>query len=152
MCLIIDACVIPKVFGRKDFDFLPVINWIIDGPGKMIVGGSKYNEELSKLRRYTRFIAELSRMRKIVVIERSLVDATEERIRAIEPNRGFDDSHIVALVEESGCKVVCSDDCRADKYLKDRRFYIKSKRPLIYRSAKHKGLLCRDNIIPICRE
>lgn len=151
MCLIIDTCAWHKVFGSKDSDFMPVKDWLYDKNGKMIIGGSTYQVELETLKKYLGVIAELSRQRKVVKINDNDVDKTEQKIKKIINSGDFDDPHIVALVEESGCRVVCTLDSRSDKYLRDNSLYKKSKRPSIYRSAKHAHLLCDKNIVTICR-
>lgn len=151
MCIIIDACTIPLVFNNDDPDFSPVYDWLFNGSGKMVFGGSIYSKELSKLGRYIGLIQELSRINKVVVVNKGSVDICEKRIKKIEPKRDFDDSHIVAIVEESGCRIVCTKDARSDKYLKDKRFYDKSKKPSIYRSKKHSKLLSCKNIVAICK-
>lgn len=150
MCIIIDACAFSKVFAGSDENFSPVKHWLFEGKGRMVFGGSTYSKELGKLGSYMDIVKELSRQGRIRVIDKKAVDATERRVRLIEPNRDFDDPHLVAIVEESGCKLVCTLDARADKYIRDTRFYKKSKRPSIYRSRGHAHLLCARNIVGVC--
>ena len=152
MCLIIDSCTIQVVFGSSNSDYEPIRKWIYEENGKMIIGGTKYISELSKLSKYLRFIAELSRQGKVVTINKKSVDKTQRKIKNIEPKKDFDDSHIVALVEESGCRIVCTLDKKSDKYLKDNRFYKKARKPSIYRNASHSHLLCEKNIVAVCRK
>lgn len=151
MCIIIDACVLPLVFKNEDPNFIPVYNWIFKGKGKMVFGGSKYSEELDRLSRYLNIIQELSRINKVVVVDKEAIDLCVKRLKKIEPKPDFDDPHIVAIVEESGCRVVCTTDGRSDKYLKDKRFYKKSKKPSIYRTKYHSNLLVCKNIVSVCK-
>jgi hypothetical protein len=150
MCIIIDACTFSRVFGDSDEDFSPVRLWLMKGKGMMVFGGSTYAKELGKLRSYLEIVKELSRLGKVKVINKKSVDTAERRVRLMEPNKDFDDPHIVAIVEESGCKLVCTLDARADKYIRDARFYEKGKRPSIYRSKSHAHLLCARNIVGVC--
>ena len=36
-------------------------------------------------------------------------------------DKDCDDHHIIAIVRISGCRLICSNDKRADRYIKDRR-------------------------------
>lgn len=151
MCIVIDASVIPKVFGKTDPDYIPVYDWITKGRGKIVIGGTKYGKELANLGRFTRLLSELSRQRKVIVMNKKTIDRLATKLKEIEPKPDFDDPHIVALVEESGCRIVCSEDKRSDKYLRDSRFYKKSRRPSIYRYAKkHTHLISDKNIVGVC--
>ncbi len=151
MCIVIDLCALPLVFKKQSSEFIPVYNWIFQGNGKMVFGGSRYAKELSKLAKYLDLIKELKRINKVVVVDKSIVDSCEKKMKEIEPKNDFDDPHIVAIVEASGCRVVCTTDERSDKYLKDKRFYEKSKKPSIYRTKKHVHLLNCKNVVAICR-
>lgn len=151
MCLVVDACSFSRVFAKKtDADFNPVKEWLFNGRGKMVFGGSTYADELNAMPKYLVFVAELTRSGKTVVIDRAQVDATERRIRGQEGSPDFDDPHLVAIVEESSCRVVCTLDSRSDRFLRDRRFYIKARRPSIYRSKSHAHLLNNSNIVGAC--
>lgn len=150
MCIVIDACTFSKVFASDDSDFSPVKKWLSSGKGKMVLGGTKYAAELSKLHKYVRIVSELSRKGRVVTLKSSDVDAVEKRVKDIEPSVDFDDPHIVAIVVVSGCKVVCTLDSRSDRFLRDRRFYEASRRPSIYRAASHAHLLRDSNIVGAC--
>lgn len=149
MCIVIDTCAISRVFTAGDADFDAVRRWIVEGRGKMVFGGTKYNEELLKLGRYLAVIQELTRQRKTVVVNRDLVDEAEARVREMEPCADFDDPHIVAIVKVSRCRVVCSTDARADRFVQDRRFY-GAPVPSIYRHRDHGHLLRDCNIVGAC--
>ena len=150
MCIVIDACTFSRVFAPDDVDFSPVRRWVASGKGKIVMGGTKYACELSKLRKYIPVIAELSRQGRVITLENSDVDAAEKEVKKIEPSAEFDDPHIVAIIKVSGCKLVCTLDARSDKYLTDRRFYEAAKRPSIYRSVTHGHLLRNSNIVGVC--
>ncbi len=151
MCIVIDSNAIHLVFKLQDSDFRPVYNWIFNGDGKMVFGGTRYAKELIKLRKYSKIITELSRNNKVVVVNKDSVDSWEAKVKKIEPKKDFNDPHLVAIIEESGCRIVCSLDKSSDKYLKDNRFYKKTKRPGIYREKGHSHLLSNKNIVAICR-
>ena len=151
MCIIIDSCTIPDFFDSSNADYEPIRKWIYTKNGKMVVGGTKYSSELRKLSKYLRLIAELSRQGRVVTIDRDSVDNAQREIKIIEPKSDFNDPHIVALVEVSGCRIVCTLDNKSDKYLKDNRFYRKAKKPSIYKNASHSHLLCDKNIVSVCK-
>jgi hypothetical protein len=152
MCVIIDTNTLHKVFGEKDGDFTPVRTWIICGPAKIIIGGSTYKRELSGASKYLRVIRELDLKRKVVRISDQCVDEAENQLRGLPIAAQFNDQHLVALTDESGCRVLCSEDKKADKYIRDKSLYKKSGPPSIYRYSKHhQHLLCDANITTVCR-
>lgn len=150
MCIVIDTCVFHRVFKDKSGPFHSVKRWICRGNGKMVFGGSKYAAELSKMRAYVPLVAELQRAGRVVVLERCVVDKYESRVRAMEPDPDFDDPHLVAILSTSGCKLICTLDKRADKFLLKRGLYAGGRHPKIYRSTSHRRLLCDANIAKCC--
>lgn len=130
---------------------MPVHDWIFHREGKLVIGGTSYTKELKKLSKYLGPIQELSKINKVIVIDKDAVDSWEKKVKKLEPKKDFDDPHIVAIVEVSGCRVVCTQDRRSDKYLQDKRFYSNSKKPSIYRTKKHAHLLACKNIARICQ-
>jgi len=153
MCLIVDTNCLSHVFNindEKHSEFEPVFNWINNGNGKLIIGGTKYFEELLKVIKILDFIVELSRKGKVVYIDNSKVDSKQKEIENKINDKDFDDQHLIALLIVSGCKIICSLDKRAFKYFKDKNFFPKNK-PKIYSGKKNKKLLISSNIIPICK-
>lgn len=153
MCIVVDANCLTHVFKKysdNHLDFKPVLDWIIDGKGKFVFGGTKYIEELGV--GYLRLFTDLSRVRKTVKIDTQEVDdKTEWAAEQIQHN-DFDDPHIVALLLVSGCKLVCSRDARSYPYLTHKLFFSPaSKRPKIYSSSKNADLLKDKNIAERCR-
>ena len=115
----------------------------------MVFGGTKYANELSMMRKYIALIQELTRQRKVVVLDKQRVDDAEHLIKEMEADPDFDDPHLVAIVKISGCKVVCSLDARADRFIQAREFY-GARGPSIYRSRDHGHLLRDCNIVGAC--
>jgi hypothetical protein len=146
MCIVIDVHVIPALFDPthcRHTCFRPVLDWIYSTRGAAIVyGGTKYKHELSHLRRYLGFLAELRKSRKLVLVRDDMVDLEAERVAAIVGAPGFDDEHLVGIVIVSGIQLLCSDDKAADKYIKRADLYPKGTHmPRIYRAASHARLL-----------
>jgi len=122
----------------------------------MIYGGTKYNVQLGKVRReILGLVKELSKARKTVVMPAKRVDQIAAELKIRFPEQEFDDEHIVAIVIASKCRVVCTYDKGAMKYLRDPdvfRPYAGVKRPSIYSGAKsHSKLCCDKHVVDVCR-
>ncbi len=153
MCLVVDANVFSSVF-RSDScnhaEFAPVLSWITDGPGFLVYGGTKFNDELKNAKRYLAVFIELKKKGKAKEVSRALVDQHEEVVKNLVGHDKCDDFHIIAIFRVSGCLLFCSNDARADCYIKDKQLYENGQRPpSIYRSGKHRKLLNQHNIVQI---
>lgn len=159
MCLVIDTDCFALVFEPKTKNhakFVPVLNWITEGRGRMIYGGTKYETELRKATKILKIVTELDTARRVIHLERTLVDAIAKALKTKFPEAKFDDEHIVALVIASQCCVVCTNDDTAIQYLQRLDVfsdYAGVKRPKIYKGdRRHKKLCCDRHIVKICRE
>jgi len=155
MCIVVDPPTLIPIFKQSDprhSDFAPVRNWVMFGPGKLVLGGTKYKGELSKVSSIIGFIRELEKQRKIVRKNDAEVDRDVAILKNLEPAADFDDPHLVALVRLSGCRIICILDPRAHRFLRKDSFYKATKdRPKLYTRTKNETLLCKDNIAPCCR-
>jgi len=157
MCIVIDANTLSAVLDKENEqhqEFLPVLKWVLEGKGKIVYGGSTYRREVfEKMPRFNRFVQELVRLRKTIMLPAEDVDREEQRIRAIESSTDFDDPHIVAILDVSGCFLLCSGDKRSDRFVKNKKFYKnRSAPPKIYRCSRyHRKLLNDGNIAECCR-
>jgi len=155
MCIVVDTNTLGPVMiptDAKHEDFAPVLRWITVGKGKLVYGGSTYRKEVfERMRRFNGVIGELRKKGRCVVLNHAHVDAAEKRARAAEPSPDFDDAHLVAIFDVSGCRVLCSNDQRADRFVQDRRLYERHEPPSIYRRADHAHLLCNKNIVACCQ-
>lgn len=154
MCFILDSNSFSKFFNPECDDFIefkPLHSWLFQTSGvKLIIGGSQYKRELSKLSRYHKYLIELGKARKIANISDEVVDEETTAVKSKESDPDFDDPHMVALIIVSGCKIFASHDKRADKFIKKRKLYPKgTSRPSIYRNKSHVNLLNPSNIINI---
>jgi hypothetical protein len=156
MCLVIDTCCIAAVFDGTNAEhhkFEPIVKWI-EGRGRMICGGSKYDRELAKMKKYLPIILELSKARKLIRVPSAKVDKIARELKTKCPAAEFNDEHIAAIVIASGCGVVCTDDEKAIKYLKMNSLFRNYKRPApnIYRGdPRHRSLCCDRKVIGICK-
>lgn len=155
MCIVIDPPALIPMFKTADVEhqkFSPVRKWIVEGPGKIIIGGAQYRKELLDVISIIQFVKELERRGKVIRKCDAEVDRDVERIKRIEPCKDFDDPHLVALINLSGCKLICIRDPRAHRFLRNKKFYNNTKlRPRLYTRAKNSNLLCKDNIAPCCK-
>ena len=78
-----------------------------------------------------------------------LVDNYEHYLEDINKEKSFNDKHIVAIINISGCRLVCTKDAASMPYLKNRDFYSKSKVPKIYSGLRNKDLLDKTNIVSL---
>src|SRR5271166_635466 len=116
MCLVIDPGCIPKVFdpmNREHARFTPVWEWINNGNGRMIYGGTNDLKELSRLSKYLPLIAELSRRGRLTLVSHVRVDQIGAEIEQKVNSSDLDDEHLIAIVIVSRCMVICTDDLRA---------------------------------------
>jgi hypothetical protein len=155
MCIVIDPPVFISLFKTDDKEhekFKPVLDWVINGPGKFVTGGSKYKEELGKISSILSILAELKKKGKMVSVDDLKVNSDVEQIKALEPSKDFDDPHLVALIRLTSCKLVCTRDFRSFRYLRSSKLYASlSLRPKIYTRKQNSTLLCPKNIARCCK-
>lgn len=126
MCVVIDANVIPSVFNpnsAKHSEFIPLYNWIRERKGKFVYGGSKFKNELDRLRSYLEFFAELERTNRSHHADDDEVDRIEEIVQHHISDSSFNDHHIIAIVIVSKCRFICSDNSRHYHYFQLRTVY-----------------------------
>jgi len=154
MCVIVDTCTFSAVFNPKNKNhnkFRPIKSWILEGKGKMIYGGEKYNKELAGSF-YLSVLAQLKTARKLVKVDDAEVDKAAADLKERYPQARFDDEHLVAIATVSRCCVICTDDKRALPYITDKDLYpADMKLPKIYRSAKNASLCSDKHIVKVCR-
>ena len=153
MCIIVDTNCLSSVFektSKNHSEFAPVLDWILSGKGKLVYGGSKYIEELSKVSKFLKIISQLKKIGKAIVVDRTKVDKEQERIEKEITNTDFDDPHLPAIVIVSKCKIICSSDTRSIKFVTLPQLYPKGiDVPKYYTCKKNANLLC-DKYIHDC--
>lgn len=151
--IVIDTNTFSLVFNPKDsghHEFLPVLQWVQNEKKTcMVYGGTKYRAELKKAAQYLRLFSELKKIGKFVEIDMQAVDDYEQHLENINKEKSFDDKHLAAIINVSGCRLVCTKDATAMPYLKDRQFYTDSKVPKIYSGTRNKDLLNKNNIVSL---
>jgi hypothetical protein len=147
MCIVIDADCLSRVFRADNAEhhlFKPVLDWILDGPGIIVYGGTEY---LKQAKSFISLFSELARHRKVHAEKRNVVDEREKWVRAKVQDKDFDDQHIVAILLETECRLVCTVDKRSHKFLTHRAFFPQVRsRPRVYGGPGDVAKLCNRNI------
>ena len=151
MCIIIDTNCLSDVFcadTKNHKRFKPVMDWIIGGIGKMVVGGTKYRDELIKNRKISSFVKTLNmRANKVIMIDDKKVDTWQKKIEERIPDPDFDDPHLPAMAIVGKCRLICSGDTRSIKHVTRSDLYPNGIAvPRYYTSERNKSLLCSEYI------
>jgi len=146
MVIILDANILHKFFDILHEDhrhYKPVYKCLFEKKGKIVLGGTTLKKELlERNKKFLPVFAELSRAGKILRLIDEEVDDLEKKLKDIEKSKDFDDPHIIACIILSKTEVLVSDDSRADRFIKDKRFYPKKFIiPSIYRLYSHRHLM-----------
>lgn len=151
MCVIVDTNTFGPVFNSKNEkhqEFKPVLDWVLYGKGKFVIGGSKYMGELSKAKRYLSLLRTLNMNKnKIVRLDDGQVDNEQKRIEALVTDPDFDDPHLPAMVIVSKCQVICSDDTRSIRFVTDPKLYPDGVKTPKYYTGKRNCDLLSDKYI-----
>jgi hypothetical protein len=154
MCIIIDTNVFGPVFDSKNAqynEFEPIFDWVYNGKGKFIYGGSKYLEELSGTKFLSIFV-QLNKIGKAIAVKEDLVDRETDKVKKLLSHKNFNDQHLVGLVLASGCILICSLDKKSYPFITNKIFYKSpQKKPKIYSGRKNANLLNDNNIVEICK-
>ena len=153
MCIVIDACALSHVFNAKDKRhkfYAPVLDWIEKKKGFVVFGGTTYKGELRKAYRYLRMIRNLKDAGKAVSISDKAVDEEEQRIADLTKSAGrrCNDRHIIALLSASRCNLLCTEDGKSHRYVKNTAFYCDRTKVHLYTSTTTRALLLKHGIQP----
>ena len=151
--IVIDINSLSSIFDPNNSDyeeFYYVLDWVLRQKNAcFIYGGTKYKNELRKMINYLKIMSEFKKIGKCVEINSLLIDNDELRLKNICSDTEFDDEHIVAILNISGCKLVCTHDKKAMPYIKRKDFYFDKKSRKIYSSSKNRNLLGNIHISEI---
>lgn len=143
--IIVDTCVLPKVFCTTDQghkDFKPVLDAMQKGKCIMIYGGTKYLDEMAKLKKLFSIINKMKKCGVMKHLDDKMVDAEQRRIEQIITHPDFDDPHLPAMSIIGNCHLICTEDKRCIPHLKRRDIYLAHFRtPRFYTRVEHKRLL-----------
>lgn len=140
MCIIIDATVFSKFLSEDDADMQPVRDWIENKNGRIAYSPTKtFLRELGRYRPMEEAIEEYHSRGKLKQIQEERVVAREKNLdkRLLKSN----DSHIIALAQESGTTLLASNDKHLHADFTNSALIRRGK---IYQTEKHKHLLAED--------
>ncbi len=150
MPIIIDTNCLTDVFIKTNEmhpQFKPVLEWITEGNGIMVYGGTKYKKELNEVKKLAKIIKLLKDAQKVFVGNDENINKLEEKISNNVNDRRFNDPHLSAIVIDTKCRIICTADTSAIPYLKESSIYPKGmSRPKIYSKKTNKNLLCNKYI------
>lgn len=132
-----------KFFGTPiDVDAAPVMEWIVNSDGRMVIGG-KLLRELERKDTARRFLAQLIRAGKAVRHSDLQVDREEQELVKSRRSKS-DDPHVIALALVSGARLLYSEDRDLHEDFKNPDL-LSRPRGSIYQNPSHAGLLqhCR---------
>ena len=143
--IVLDTNSFSSVFDQNSSDnveFGFILRWVLKQEHACFVyGGTKYKCELQKMTKYLKIVNEIKKIGKIAEINTQLIDENADLLKKICTDETFNDEHIVAILNISGCKLVCTKDIEAMSYIKRKDFYSDKKIPQIYSGAGNKDLL-----------
>ena len=120
MCAIVDANVVSEVFGsnpppagEKFFD------WLNRGSGRLIVGGKLLEELEQGSADFRRWGREAQLAGRMIIANKSEVDARTEQIQSEDAIRS-DDPHVIALAQVSGARLLYSNDGNLQRDFKNK--------------------------------
>jgi hypothetical protein len=146
MCLIIDACVAHKFHEPPHEDVESVVSWLLNTKhvNRVVLGGKLKNELFQAGKAIRRFLAELLRRGRLLLVPDEKVNTEEKAVIKLLKQEKIDDAddpHILALARVSGSRLLISADSssRLHELFKNRRFL---KPPgKIYQDPSHEPLL-----------
>jgi hypothetical protein len=159
MCVIIDMDTLSCVFNPKNErhnEFKPVSDWIDKGKGRIVYGGSQYIAELKEMPNYLYLLKEYEKRNKVINADDGRVDQEQQEVKKkleeINPKSDFNDTHIVAIIIVSGCRLVCSKNSKHYPFIKNRKLYpSRFKKISIYRGYADKDMLLSWKVNELCK-
>jgi hypothetical protein len=139
MCVIVDANLASRVFGSPaEPDFSPVIDWVVQRGGELVVGG-QLAAELDRLGEPRRFLRALVRAGRARLVPDTEVDQETRKVEAA----GLcvsNDCHVIALARVSGARTLCTAD-RALQTDFSNPNLVARPRGKVYQRQEHRHLL-----------
>lgn len=159
MALILDTNCFANVFSpksEKHKEFKPVYNWIIYGKGILVYGGSKYKTELKKAVKYLHIFNLLKKVGKTYEGNNTNIDRLMNEVSSKIRNNNFDDPHLPAIVMDTKCIIICSEDHASIPFVTNPILYPNGfEKPKYYTGLRCVNLLSEkyvnDCLKPLCK-
>jgi hypothetical protein len=151
--IILDTNSFPSVFSSTASDygeFCFVLQWVLkQAHACFVYGGTKYKSEMKEMLKYLGIISELQKTGKFVEINGNMIDNYAVHLKEVCSDKAFNDEHLVAILNVSGCKLLCTKDIEAMQYIKKKEFYSDQKIPQIYSGSRNRDLLNATHIVEL---
>jgi predicted nucleic acid-binding protein len=151
--IVIDINAFSSVFEPKSADykdFCIIAEWVLkEKTACFVYGGTKYKEELRKAKKYLKLLKEFKNKRKLREVNGKLTDEYERKLYKLNSDTSFNDKHLAAIINISGCRLLCTKDTASIPYLKNKAFYADSKVPKLYTGIRNNKLLNKRNIVSL---
>jgi hypothetical protein len=151
--IILDTNSFSSVFDpdARDYnEFRFVFQWVLkQGHACFVYGGTKYKSEMKKMLKYLKLVGELQKAGKFVEINGNMIDEYAVHLKKICIDKAFNDEHLIAILNTSGCKLLCTKDIEAMPYVKRKEFYSDKKSPQIYSGSRNRDMLNTTYIIEL---
>ena len=112
MCAIVDVNNCHKIFGDLE-QRTPAgryfLDWLEGTSGRLILGGTKFNSEIGKVRRYIDWLKTAVSTGHAHRVKDHLVDTAERELEAGNVCQS-DDLHLIALARIGGARLLFSED------------------------------------------
>jgi hypothetical protein len=94
----------------------------------LVYGGKNYKEELSKITSLSKYILELRKTNQALEIPEDQVNQMQEYYETYTSNK-YDDPHIFAIVSESYCKIIATQDMYICEFYDKKSDLVKKNKP-----------------------
>ena len=144
--IVVDADSLSRVFDKTNSEhaeYEPLYDGLFKhGNLTIAYGGKKYCTELEKASRYRKLFSELRTAGIVIPLDNVNVNLIEKNIMTRTKDTGFNDQHIIAIVIEGNCRIICSRDSEAYPFFQNKNLYPKRfKRPKIYKGLGSRSIL-----------
>jgi hypothetical protein len=138
MCLIVDSNEVSRVFLNASKEFEKLNQAVSVGKTRIVYGG-ELTREYRRVNRFWRLLLILDRQGRARQVGDVIVDQETERVREMGICRS-DDHHIIALARVGRVRLVCSNDQRLRRDVRNPRL-LANPRGNIYNNSDHSRLL-----------
>ena len=138
MCAIVDANVIAEIFGsQRPPAGETFFHWINGGNGRLVIGG-KLLKELESSDRFMSWGHKALLAGKIKIIDKIAVNARTKEL-CDEGKCKSNDSHVIALAQVSGARLLYSNDKALQQDFKNKSL-LDRPRGKVYSTLQHQSL------------
>lgn len=144
--IVIDIDCLSRVFNKNNSEhaeYKPLHDCIFQHRNLEIAyGGEKYCAELEIASHYLKIFSELKKVGQAILLDNDNINRHERTLIGLTKGTRFNDQHIIAIVIEGRCGIICSEDSNSYIFFQDRSLYPKRfRRPTIYSGLGSRSIL-----------